>query len=269
MTDSKRGDVRIGDLSAVDASESRVDRVRVKTGGTSAPRNDAGSPARAESPSGSGLKGIPLLVWVLVALFGALAAFALHLYFEQQRLQEAIAALDSSQQQAAARLETKVASTTTTLRSNDAETEKSLNLLADDIRRLDESLGRRGQQVDAARRDLDALVDEFRQSLQQASRSTAQAEARLKALSESQEQLAGRLKSVADSLARLEKSGDVAQMRSELSVLSAALREGQQEHERRLKAAEQAIASNDAFRRQVNATIDRLTQQLAEGAGKR
>lgn len=211
--------------------------------------------------------GIMLRVVVVGLVMAALLVALTHIYREQQTLAGALALIQAQQQESVQSLETRVASTTTTMKSKDSETQKSLNTLVADIRRLDVALGKLTQQVgsqghDIGRQesDLRKLAGELR-SLVQAS---AQADLRLRELVTDVEQQAARQKGLADAITRLERSTDAAQLRAEVAVLGASLREGQQEHERRIKATEQAIASNDAFRRQVNATIDRLAQQLNE-----
>lgn len=290
MSDVTRRDVQVGDISAINAHDSTATSPRVG-GGTAVPPGPAPAPTgtgggkqSAGAPPAGRAPGIDwrvlLLIVFLVVLAAALVFGVFHLYREQVRLAEALAAVEAQQQSSMQVLETQVTSTATTLestlKSSDSETQKSLNLLAADIGRLNDALAKRGQQVDAQGRDLArrgeeiaALGDELKRLGQASTQATAQLDTRLKSLADSLEQQSARQKGLADTLTRLERSGDAAQLRSELAVLSASLREGQQEHERRLKGTEQAIASNDAFRRQVNATIDRLTQQVSELYQKR
>jgi hypothetical protein len=63
-------------------------------------------------------------------------------------------------------------------------------------------------------------------------------------------------------LQRVAQDADIQRLRGEVSVLGSSLRELIAEHDRRLRAGEQAMASVDAFRRQVNQTLDLHTRQI-------
>lgn len=282
MPDLTRRDVRVGDLSEISAADATGAPARAAAGAKvpSAPAAGARVPAAGVPlPAGAGRR-VDYRVVLLALLVVALAMAVGYLYREQQRLAGALAAVEEQQQASMQLLETQVVSTASTLentlKSSDSETQKSLNLLAADLRRINDALGNQSRQADAQGKDLGrragelaALGEEVKQLGQASAQAATQLDARLKTLGEAMEQQSGRQKSLADAVTRLERSGDASQLRSELAVLSASLREGQQEHERRIKATEQAIASNDAFRRQVNATIDRLTQQVSELYQKR
>lgn len=281
MPDLTRRDVRVGDLSEISAADATgasprvTPDVKVQPPATGAKARVPGTPPPAGAGRRFDYRAILLALPVV-----ALVVAVVYLYREQQHLASALAAVEEQQQASMQLLETQVVSTASTLentlKSSDSETQKSLNLLAADLRRINEALGRQSRQVDAQGKDLGrrveelgALTEEVKRLGQASTQAATQLDARLKMLGETLEQQSGRQKSLADAVTRLERSGDVSQLRSELAVLSASLREGQQEHERRIKATEQAIASNDAFRRQVNATIDRLTQQVSELYQKR
>lgn len=255
MIDKTRSDIRLGDLSAVDVGDVPARPARAQPVAAPVPA------AAARFPLVPVLAGLVLLLLVVVTWQ----------LFEQRRLGEGLAALEAQARESVQTLETRVASTQTTLKSNDSETQKSLELLQADLRKLDAGQGRlsarleqqaRAQAQDVA--ELKAVAAELRKLAQASAQADSQQEARLKALADALEQQAARQKTQADALARLERSGELAQLRTELAVLGGSLRESQDDHERRLKAGEQAQASNDAFRRQVNATLDRLTQQVSE-----
>lgn len=269
MTDKTRSDIRIGDLTALDGDDD-------VSAGARAPRPASppgGAPVRVAAP-GRRAAGWPVPVLAVVSLL--LAGACGWLYSEVQRLSAAQAVLAAKQDESVRALETQVASTTTTLKSSDSQTQQSLNLVAADIRRLDDGLQRLARGLDAQGKaagktaaDLEALAKSLRATADAQAQAETRLGERLRGVADTLEQQAARQKSLSDAVTRLERSGEVAQLRSELSVLGASLRESQQDHERRLKSAEQAIASNDAFRRQVNGTLDRLGQQVAELYGRR
>ncbi|MFP5384039.1 MAG: hypothetical protein ACLGHG_08220 [Gammaproteobacteria bacterium] len=280
MPDLTRRDVRVGDLSEINAADANASPRA--TAGAKVPSAPAagrvpvpGVPSTAGAGRGLDYKAILIALLVVVLMLAVV-----YLYRQQQQLAGALAAVEEQQRASVRLLETQVVSTASTLestlKSSDSETQKSLNLLAADLRRINDVLGKQSRQVDAQGKDLGrrveelgALTEEVKRLGQASTQAATQLDTRLKTLAENLEQQSGRQKSLADAVTRLERSGDASQLRSELAVLSASLREGQQEHDRRIKATEQAIASNDAFRRQVNATIDRLTQQVSELYPKR
>lgn len=276
MPDLTRRDVRVGDLSEINAADASASPS--KAVGAKAP-SAPGSAAKAPPPTGAG-RGFDYRLVLAVLLIALMTVAVGYLYREQQQLASALAAVEEQQQASMRLLETQVVSTASTLentlKSSDSETQKSLNLLAADLRRINDALGKQSRLVDTQGRDLSrrtdelgALTEEVKKLGQASIQMATQLDARLKTLAESLEQQSGRQKALADALTRLERSSDAAQLRSELAVVSASLREGQQEHAQRIRATEQAIASNDAFRRQVNATVDRLTQQVSELYQKR
>ncbi len=259
--DDSRRDIPLGDLSAFDAVG----------GGREVPARSARRTTRLPSATpraGARLTPPVLVLGVLVML---LLGTVIYLLLQQQQLANSLAALELRARESVASLETQVASTSTTLRSADSETQKSLNLVAKDIARIDANIARlstRLEQENKARAavdaDLKATAGELRKLAQSVAQSDSQLDGRLRTLADGVDQLSARQKAQGDSIARLERSGELAQLRSEVAVLGASLREMQDEHDKRLKAAEQAVGSTDAFRRQVNSTIDRLNQQVAE-----
>ncbi len=265
-SDITRREVALGDLSALDTTASDG----VPVGGGPAPA----APRSHSRPGSAGrmqLSGLSSPLVVLCALVVLLLGTVVFLVVQQRQLAASLAALEQRARESVASLETQVASTSTTLRSADSETQKSLNLVARDIARIDANIARLSTRLDqenkaraAVDADLKATAADLRKLAQSSAQSDSQLDGRLRTLADSVDQLAARQKAQADGLARLERSGELAQLRSEVSVLGASLREMQDEHERRLKAAEQAVGSTDAFRRQVNSTIDRLNQQVAE-----
>lgn len=267
MNDDTR-EVRLGDLSAVGSAD----------GGFRQPGFGdavAAAPAGKEFPAAR--RGVEA-PWPLLALAFSvvvLTGIVVLLFNQMATLRDALATVEARSTASVATLESQVASTSTSMRSTDAETQKSLNLLAADIKRLNDGLNRLARALEAeaqARtsvgKDLATLAHQVRESAQAGAKAGAdqqsKTDARLRAVADNLEQLAARQKTQADALARLERSGDTAQLRADVGVLGASVRQLQEDHERRLKAAEQASASNDAFRRQVNATIDRLQQQVGE-----
>lgn len=261
-------EIRVGDLSSLHPEGDPV---------TGAPADNWPPPSAAlrQGPKGIAIarawRNMPELLPVLAGLLLVTMGLAVWLWLEQRQLAASLAALEQRARESVALLETQVASTSTTLRSADSETQKSLNLVARDIARIDANIARLSTRLDqenkaraAVDADLKATAADLRKLAQSSAQSDSQLDGRLRTLADSVDQLAARQKAQADGLARLERSGELAQLRSEVSVLGASLREMQDEHERRLKAAEQAVGSTDAFRRQVNSTIDRLNQQVAE-----
>lgn len=272
MTDDTRRDVALGDISALSAAvtdEARGPGIG-DTGAGASPR-EIPRAARVPAPPSSAWNGQPRSVLVLGALVVLLLGTVIFLLVQQRQLAASLAALEQRARESVASLETQVASTSTTLRSADSETQKSLNLVAKDIARIDANIARLSTRLEqenkaraAVESDLKSTAGDLRKLAQSVAQSDSQLDGRLRTLAEGVEQLAARQKAQGDSIARLERSGELAQMRSEVAVLGASLREMQDEHEKRLKAAEQAMGSTDAFRRQVNSTIDRLNQQVAE-----
>lgn len=275
MIDETRRDIRLGDISALDPSATAAAGPQVSsTAGVVTTRQPA---VTAEVPPGSAARGrpasprLPVPVIVLVVAVLLLAAAVVHLLLEQRRLQASLAVLEAQSRESVASLADRMASTSTNLKSADSETLKSLNLLASDIAKLDaaaarlsKALEQQGRQHTAVAGELRALGAEVQRSDQAAAQADAQRDGRARTLTEALDALAVRQKSLADTVARLERSSDATQLRAEVAVLGTSLRELQEQYDRRLKAGEQAVASNDAFRRQVNATIDRLNQQINE-----
>lgn len=272
MTDDTRREVALGDISALSAAvadegrEPGVGDTGMAAGPRQVRRIAAATPATPAT-----WHGHPRSVLVLGALVVLLLGTVIFLVVQQRQLAASLAALEQRARESVASLETQVASTSTTLRSADSETQKSLNLVAKDIARLDANIARLSTRLDqegkaraAVDAELKAAAGDLRKLSQSVAQSDSQLDGRLRTLADGVEQLSARQKTQADSLARLERSGELAQLRSEVAVLGASLREMQDEHEKRLKAAEQAVGSSDAFRRQVNSTIDRLNQQVAE-----
>ncbi|MFZ5722426.1 MAG: hypothetical protein ACOY33_02075 [Pseudomonadota bacterium] len=271
MTDPTRRDIRLGDLSALDhvagdtpepglSGLADVATTQQMPAVPLPPRHPPAAPARH-----------PVALWVLGTLVLLLLGTAGFLLHQQRELSRSLAVLEAKSRESVETLADRVSSTSTTLRSADSETQRSLNLLAGDIGRLDKALDRLDkslaqlarQQADTAT-GLKGLAAELQRTVQAQQQADGQHDARLKSLAEALDAAIARQKALADQVTRLERNGDAAQLRTEVALLGASLREMQHEYDRRLKAGEQGIASADAFRRQVNATIDRLNQQVAE-----
>ena len=281
MTDKTSRDIRLGDLSGIDATgtqEPRLGAAEVVNPTGAARRRAVPVVADAPLPGGQSSTGRAGMSWPLVTLSAfvvLLAGVVGALLLQQRGLSLQLATLQSEARMSVETLENRVASTNTTLKSADSETQQAFNLIAADIGRLDKSLTRIGQALeqeakvrDALNGDLQVLATDTRKAVQALTQANAQLEtkfdARAKALADNLDQFNARLKAQADSLARLERSSDAAQLRSEVAVLGASIRQLQDDHEKRLKSIEQVAGSNDAFRRQVNTTIDRLNQQVSE-----
>lgn len=282
MTEPTRRDVNLGDLSAVDSTSTGLPALSATADATTtrlpavAGVDRAGGGKRPPPAAPVGLPPalvarLPLLLASLGALVLALLVMVILLLVAQRDLQRALAALQAEANESVASLADRVTSTSTTLKSTDSETQKSLNLLAADIGKVDSAQARLGKTLEQLTRqhgataaELRALTGEVQRAHQAQTQADSQRDARGKAQAEAQDALAARLKTLADNLARLERSGDAAQLRAEVAVLGTGVRDLQEQLERRLKASDQATASNDAFRRQVNATIDRLNQQVSE-----
>lgn len=282
MTEPTRRDVALGDLSAVDSTSTGLPALSATAGATTTRLpavsgvDGAGGGKRPPGAAPVGLPPalvarLPLLLASLGALVVALLVMVILLLVAQRDLQRALAALQAEANESVASLADRVTSTSTNLKSTDSETQKSLNLLAADIGKVDSAQARLGKTLDQLARqhgataaELRTLAGEVQRAHLAQTQADSQRDARSKAQAEAQDALAARLKTLADNLARLERSGDAAQLRAEVAVLGAGVRDLQDQLERRLKAADQATASNDAFRRQVNATIDRLNQQVSE-----
>lgn len=280
MTEDPRRDIRLGDLSALDPAStetsgpgvSAVDDLvitRQMPAVTLPPETDtAARPPVAASVA----PAHPLLVPVLGALVLLLLGTVIYLLLTQRELAGSLAVLEAKSRESVATLADKVSSTSTTLRSADSQTQKSLNVVASDIARIEAAIGRLEKALDAQARQQAAatgevkaaLAADLRQAVQADQQGEAQRDARIKAQADGLDALAARQKVLADNLARLERNGEAAQLRAEVALLGADLREMREDYDRRLKAGEQATASSDAFRRQVNATIDRLNQQVSE-----
>lgn len=273
MIDQTRRDVNLGDLSTVDAAGRGAGEPRVGADTLDVTRTGQ----RPVVPPGSGPaappRRPPLFVAVLVlgGLGLLLVGVVIFLVLQQRELGRGLAVLEATARDSVATLETRVASTNTTLKSSDSQTQKSLDLIAADIGRLNDNLARLSRQLEQETRtraglegELRSIATELRKADQTGIQTDAQLDTRLKAAAESVDQLAARQATQAEGLARLARNGDAAQLRSEVAALGATVRDLQDDHDKRLKATEQAVGSNDAFRRQVNATIDRLNQQVAE-----
>lgn len=273
MIDQTRRDVNLGDLSTVDAAGRGAGEPRVGADTLDVTRTGQ----RPVVPPGSGPaappRRPPLFVAVLVlgGLGLLLVGVVIFLVLQQRELGRGLAVLEATARDSVATLETRVASTNTTLKSSDSQTQKSLDLIAADIGRLNDNLARLSRQLEQETRtraglegELRSIATELRKADQTGIQTDAQLDTRLKAAAESVDQLAARQATQAEGLARLARNGDAAQLRSEVAALGATVRDLQDDHDKRLKATEQAVGSSDAFRRQVNATIDRLNQQVAE-----
>lgn len=279
MNDKTSRDVRLGDLSAIEASSTREPRLGDAAVSATRPAADplaTGRRPRVETRPSTGAVSAPTGAspWpmLVVGLFVlALIAAVVVLLVEQRELSASLRALEAQSKAQVETLETRVASTSTTLKSTDSETQRSLNVLGNDIATLNKTLGKLAEaleQESTARLAVDTEVKALAVEMRKADQGSAQADTlrdtRLKAIGENLEQLNTRLKSVSDGLTRLERSGDVGQLRSEVAVLGASVRQLEDDHEKRLKSIEQSAGSSDAFRRQVNSTIDRLNQQVTE-----
>jgi len=295
MTDKTSRDIRLGDLSEIEATATneprlgegsltgtrpareplatgRRPRVQAAAGDaattreTPAVRDVPSVPRPAPAPASVNWPVIFLGVVVIV-----LVALVMMLLSDQRKLQASLQTLQAQSQAQVKTLESRVASTSTTLKSADSETQRSLNVLGSDIASLSRTLAKLAEALDQevkARLAVDTEVKSLATELRKADQTAAQADtlrdARLKAIGENLEQLNTRLKGVSESLARLERAGDLSQLRSEVAVLGASVRQLEDDFGKRLKSVEQSSGSNDAFRRQVNSTIDRLNQQVTE-----
>jgi septal ring factor EnvC (AmiA/AmiB activator) len=291
MTDKTSRDIRLGDLSDIEPSSTQEPRLGDSSvSSTTRPVDRQGTGRRARvDPRMDSRVDAPIDVtstrrvaeppasrstWPMVAMgvvvLGLLAVVVM-LVSEQRKLSASLHALEAQSKASVQTLESRVASTSTTLKSADSETQRSLNVLGGDISSLNktlsklaEALTQEAQARTAVDTELKAVTAEMRKADQTATQSDTLRDARLKAISENLEQVNGRLKSVSEGLARLERSGDLSQLRSEVAVLGASIRQLEDDHDRRIKSVEQTTGSNDAFRRQVNSTIDRLNQQVTE-----
>ncbi len=271
MHDQTRRDVNLGDLSTVDAAGRGVGEPRVGADTLDITRTGQ-RPVASLLPGPVAPPSLPPLFVAVLGLGGLLlVGVVVFLVLQQRELGRGLAVLEATARDSVATLETQVASANTTLKSSDSQTQKSLDLIAADIGRLHDNLARMSRQLEQEARtraglegELKTIATELRKADQTGAQADAQLDTRLKAAAESIDQLAARQATQAESLARLARSGDAAQLRSEVAALKAAVRDLQDDHDKRLKATEQAVSSSDAFRRQVNATIDRLNQQVAE-----
>lgn len=298
MTDKTSRDIRLGNLSEIEATSTNEPRLgegsvtgarpardpqptgrrpRVPAHPGEAPPAEsrasreapvAREPATRPASASSSLNWPVLFLGVVVIV---LVALVMMLLSDQRKLQASLQALQAQSQEQVKTLESRVASTSTTLKSADSETQRSLNVLGSDIASLSKTLGKLAEALDQevkARLAVDTEVKSLATELRKADQTAAQADvlrdARLKAIGENLEQLNTRLKGVSESLAKLERAGDVSQLRSEVAVLGASVRQLEDDFGKRLKSVEQSSGSNDAFRRQVNSTIDRLNQQVTE-----
>lgn len=286
MTDDTRRDIPLGDLSAIETAEPTRRQPRIgDAGAADGKTRPARIPAFPVRETGDRTEprfaALPLAgssSWPVVALTVSvllLAGLVIYLLYRQSTTETALAALEANARASVQTLESRVASTNTTLRSTDSETQRSLNLVGEDIRRLNDGINRLAKALrdevaarEALGKDLATLAGQMRENTLAAQKTATDQQraldVRLKSLADAVEAAAARQKSMADSLARLERQSEAAQLRSEIAVLGASVRQLQEDHERRLRSAEQSAASNDAFRRQVNATIDRLIQQVNE-----
>lgn len=293
MTDKTTRDIRLGDLSEIESSTTREPRL----GDGSVAQTSDTRPLREPQPTGRRPRtGTPpgettvteprvsvaprttapaaAANWPVVFLgvvVIVLVALVVMLLADQRKMQASMQALENRAQEQVKTLESRVASTSTTLKSADSETQRSLNVLGSDISSLNKTLAKLAAALDLevkARLVVDTEVKTLATELRKADQTAAQADvlrdARLKAIGENLEQLNARLKAVSESLAKLERAGDVSQLRSEVAVLGASVRQLEDDFSKRLKTVEQSSGSNDAFRRQVNSTIDRLNQQVSE-----
>lgn len=282
MRDDTRRDIRLGDLDSLEpgvtasrepglsatehlASSRHVPLIAMGPAATEADTGGLRAPAGTPGPRA---RVIPAMWLALVLLLG----FCGYLLYAQQQLAVTLAALDARSQASVEHLASEVSSTSSSLQDRDDEVRQSLRSLALQARKLEQALAVLEKPVaDAARlqaanqaetKMLGAEMDRVGKARQQAD---ARQEARLKALDDGLDAQAARQKALADSVARLERgSTELARLRNELSLLGAELHEAREEHDRRLRASEQATASNDTFRRQINATLDRLNQQVSE-----
>lgn len=269
MNDHTRSDIRLGDLSALDPASTEAPGPRLTS-----PPPDVTVVAQPPVVAGHGHRPppaapsrLPLSTLVLGSLVMLLIGVVIFLVVGQRDLQRSLATLEAKNRESVETLANRVSSTSTTLKSADSETQRSLNLLAADIAKLDAGAVRLGKGIEQqARLQTDAAgeLKTVATELRRLAQVDSQNEARLKSLADTLETLGARQKTLADGLTRLERSGEAAQLRSEVAMLSESLRDLQTDYDKRLKASEQAQASNDAFRRQVNATIDRLNQQVSE-----
>ncbi|MFZ5698112.1 MAG: hypothetical protein ACOY9J_05240 [Pseudomonadota bacterium] len=273
MIDQTRRDVNLGDLSTIDTAGRGVAEPRVGVDPLDVTRTGQ-RPVVAPRPGPIAPPRRPPLFVAVLALGGLgllLVGVVIFLVLQQRELGRGLAVLEVTARNSVATLETRVASTNTTLKSSDSQTQKSLDLIAADIGRLNGNLARLSRQLEQETRtrvglegELRSIATELRKADQAGTQTDAQLDTRLKAAAESIDQLAARQATQAEALARLARSGDAAQLRAEVAVLGTTIRDLRDDHGKRLKATEQAVGSSDAFRRQVNATIDRLNQQVAE-----
>lgn len=269
MTDNSRRDVSLGDLSSLDPASTATSGPGMSSVDGMAVTRSQPALRVGREPADSVRQS--LLVLTLAVLVVLLLGIVIYLVVSQRELATALAVLEEKSRESVASLAGQMSSTTTTLHSSDSQTQKSLNLLAGDLARLNAAIDRLGKALDAQAREqtataagVKAVDAEWQRVSRAAQQDDAQRDARSKALADGLDGLAAKQKALADSLARLERSGDAAQLRADVAMLGADLREIRDDYDKRLKAGEQATASSDAFRRQVNATIERLNQQVAE-----
>lgn len=284
MTDKTSRDIRLGDLSAieststqepqlgnVDASQTRPSAALPGTGrrprAEPLPPVQRAAPNVQEQPQGSTSWSVMFLGTAVLVLVAAVVM----LVMQQRELSASLKMLEAKAQESVATLESRVASTSTTLKSTDSETQRSLNILGADISSLNKTLGKLAEALEkeaearaAVDTDVQAVAAEMRKADQAGVQADTLRDTRLKAIGENLEQVNSKLKALSEGVARLERNGDASQLRADVAVLGASIRQLEEDHEKRLKSIEQSAGSSDAFRRQVNATIDRLNQQVSE-----
>ncbi len=281
MHNDTRRDIRVGDLDSLDPSFTATrgpgvsDTAHVGqtqtfpavSAGKSGGGTDENKRPQTSRTAMSSRWVIPALVLTVLLLLGACG----YLLYTQQQLATTLAALDARAQASVDSLASEVNTTSTTMQDTDDQVQRTLKVLTAQIKKLEQSLGALEKASDAGARQqaatdtgLKALNAELDRIGKTQLQTDAQQDARTKALSDTLDVQMAKQKNLSDALARLERNNDVAALRNDLNLLAADLREARSDYDRRLRAGEQATASNDAFRRQVNATLERINQQISE-----
>lgn len=254
-------DVRIGDLDDVKAERTRREP-RLDVDATAVVPAAPAAPRRAAAAAGNGRD---LRVWALVALVVILLAAVVVLQVRQSAMQRAVAALETRAAASVETLETQVSATRETLATTDDAVRAELDRLGaqsrqlrDEQAKLQALLGQQGRGLEAQGKAATKLAAD----LAGLAKADAAMDARLKTLADGLDALAADVGRQGQTLQQVAQDADIQRLRGEVSVLSSSLRELIAEHDRRLRAGEQAMASVDAFRRQVNQTLDLHTRQI-------
>jgi chromosome segregation ATPase len=255
-------DVRIGDLQGVEAERTRREP-RLDVDATAVvPRGGMAAGTRPAAPA-AGRRD--LRVWALGALVVLLLVAVIVLQVRQSAMQRVVVALEARAAASVETLETQVSATRATLATTDDAVRSELDGLAAQIKRLREDqaklqaqLARQGSALEAH----DKAATKLAADLAALGKADAAVDARLRTLADGLDAVAADVARQGQTLQRVAQDADIQRLRGEVSVLGSSLRELIAEHDRRLRAGEQAMASVDAFRRQVNQTLDLHTRQI-------